>query len=200
MSSTFDLRHQNTNLSAKIVAAMERISESYRVLLWEQAKVYGISPIQIQILIFIQYHDQALCSVSYLAREFNMTKPTISDAIKALFAKRLINKETSATDRRAYTISLTAEGEQMVSMAESFADPLQSIIDDLNQATQENLFSGLNTVIQSLHRADILTIQRNCLSCHYYSKKEGTHHCALLSATILSRELRIDCPEHEARA
>ncbi len=51
-------------LNSKILNGLERISEAYKSLLWEQAKVYGISPIQIQILLFITDHDMALCTAA----------------------------------------------------------------------------------------------------------------------------------------
>ena len=75
----FDVNFQNQDLASRIVAGMERIAESYRVLLWDYAKTTGLSPIQIQMLIFMRYHAEEWCNVSALAREFNMTKPTISD-------------------------------------------------------------------------------------------------------------------------
>ena len=40
----------------KITQALERISKAFRVLLWEESKKHGISPIQIQLLIFCSSH------------------------------------------------------------------------------------------------------------------------------------------------
>jgi hypothetical protein len=51
--SSFDLEHQNSKIESKIVASLERISEAFRVLLWNESKENSLSPIQIQILIFI---------------------------------------------------------------------------------------------------------------------------------------------------
>ena len=82
--SVFNPDFQQKDISSKLVAGLERISEVFKVLLWEKAKQVSLSPIQIQILIFIAYHKQELCNVSHLAREFNITKPTVSDAIKIL--------------------------------------------------------------------------------------------------------------------
>lgn len=85
MSKTaFNPSHQQNNTPSKIIAGLERISQAFKVLLWKKAKQLGVSPIQIQILIFITYHTVELCNVSDLAKEFNVTKPTISDAIKVL--------------------------------------------------------------------------------------------------------------------
>ena len=90
--SAFNPDQQNNDLASKTVAALERISQVYRLLLWDHAKDLGLSPIQIQLLIFVGHHKAALCNVSYLAKEFNVTKPTISDAVRVLFQKGTIEK------------------------------------------------------------------------------------------------------------
>jgi DNA-binding MarR family transcriptional regulator len=89
--SVFNLDVQNTNVEFRIVAALERLSEAFRVLLWNEAKILNISPIQIQILVFLKFHALEKCKVSYLAQEFNMTKATISDAVKVMLQKGLID-------------------------------------------------------------------------------------------------------------
>ena len=80
--SSFNLNEQNQKIESRIVVALERISEAFRVLLWNESKENSLSPIQIQILIFIYFHSLAKCKVGYLADEFNMTKATISDSVK----------------------------------------------------------------------------------------------------------------------
>ena len=92
--SVFNLTEQNFNLESKIVAGLERLSQVFRILLWEKAKENNLSPIQIQILNFVQHHSIEKNTVSYLAQEFNITKSTISDAVKVLEQKNLIKKIT----------------------------------------------------------------------------------------------------------
>ena len=87
--SSFNLNEQNQKIESRIVVALERISEAFRVLLWNESKENSLSPIQIQILIFIYFHSTEKCKVGYLADEFNMTKATISDSVKVLLSKEL---------------------------------------------------------------------------------------------------------------
>jgi hypothetical protein len=108
--SIFNLNIQNQSTDNKIVAGLERLSHVFKTLLWEKAKDYNLSPIQIQILIFVQYHPAAINTVSYLAGEFNVTKPTVSDAVKVLGQKGLISKTFSSDDSRSYSIALTDAG------------------------------------------------------------------------------------------
>ena len=88
--SIFNTKFQQNSITSKIVVGLERISEAFKGILWEHAKVIGLSPTQIQILIFIAYHKTKLCNVSHLAKEFNITKPTVSDAVRVLNNKKYI--------------------------------------------------------------------------------------------------------------
>src|SRR5690606_41608464 len=112
--SIFNTEFQQNDLTSKIVVGLERISEVFKSLLWEQAKALGLSPIQIQIMIFIAYHKDELCNVSHLAKEFSITKATISDAVRVLEVKQLINKKYGTSDGRRYTIPLSEEGLKLV--------------------------------------------------------------------------------------
>lgn len=51
--SAFDIHNQNTNTDSKIIASLERIAQAFRVLLWNESKEFSLSPIQIQVLIFL---------------------------------------------------------------------------------------------------------------------------------------------------
>ena len=136
----FNPTHQETNLSNKIVAGLERISEAFKVLLWEKAKLLGLSPIQIQILIFINYHKIEFCNVSHLAKEFNITKPTISDAVRVLVNKELIEKKYSSSDSRSYAIQLSDSGKTAVSETENFAHPLKKQLNTIDNNDLESTF------------------------------------------------------------
>ena len=111
---SFNLNEQNQKVESRIVVALERISEAFRVLLWNESKENSLSPIQIQILIFISFHSSEKCKVGYLADEFNMTKATISDSVRVLLSKALVTKETDPSDTRSYSLLLTDEGKKLL--------------------------------------------------------------------------------------
>ena len=101
-------------LHSKIIIGLERIGEVFKTLLWQKAKVYGISPIQIQILLFITRSNPNLANVSYLAKEFNVTKPTISDAVRILLKKGYVEKDYSPTDNRRYNLQVSISGKELI--------------------------------------------------------------------------------------
>jgi DNA-binding MarR family transcriptional regulator len=194
--SIFNLSSQNNQVEYRIVAALERLSEAFRVLLWNEAKILNISPIQIQILVFVKFHSLEKCKVSYLAQEFNMSKATVSDAVKILLQKGLIEKETDADDTRSYTIRLSKTGEQTINKAVLFANPMLKSLDTLSIEQKEILLDSLLQMIYRLHKAGIITIQRMCQTCQYFQNREGGHYCNLLQKPLTKAEFRMDCPEH----
>ncbi|GIV30340.1 MAG: hypothetical protein KatS3mg028_1406 [Bacteroidia bacterium] len=195
--SSFELNEQNQKIESRIVVALERISEAFRVLLWNESKENSLSPIQIQILIFIQFHAQEKCKVSYLADEFNMTKATVSDSVRALLAKELVNKETDSNDTRSYTLSLTNEGKKIAKKASFFASSIEQPIEKLTQEQKTAMLNGLLKLIYDLNKSGIITIQRMCFTCSYYNSENGIHYCNLLKTKLAESEIRVDCPEHE---
>lgn len=195
--SVFNLNNQNANLDNKIVAGLERLSQVFRILLWEKAKVHCLSPIQIQLLIFIRYHSAEKTTVSYLAREFNFTKPTISDAIKILEQKKLIKKITNKQDTRSYTINLTAAGREIVVETEIFTNPLTNIISKATDTDKIILWENISNLIVNLNKLEVISVQRTCFNCKHYALKNKTHFCNLLYIKLLKQDIRIDCQEFE---
>lgn len=199
--SAFDLEHQNLSIESKIVASLERVSQAFRVLLWNESKEFSLSPIQVQVLIFLLHHSQPKRKVSYLADEFNMTKATISDTIKTLEQKQLIHKEYEPHDSRSYTITLTEKGKEIAEKTSLFSNQIQIPINKLDTTDKENLLLSLFDIIHHLNQSGIITIQRMCLTCQFYeSNRNGeSHFCKLLNTKLADSELRIDCPEHQLK-
>lgn len=197
--STFNPAQQENDISSKIVAAMERVSEVFKILLWEQSKLVGLSPLQIQILIFIAFHKQNLCNVSHLAKEFNVTKPTVSDAIKVLDKKGLIIKDYTLPDSRSYSILISHKGKDIIAQIENFSTPLKNEIDAFSQDELESLFDTLSVLIYKLNRKGILSVQRTCYGCNFYKKRNDTDYCNLLQKELAPKDIRIDCSEYEGK-
>lgn len=196
--SIFNLAFQQDDLKSKIVVALERISEVFRALLWEHAKTIGLSPIQIQILIFVAYHEESLCNVSHLAKEFNVTKPTISDAVRVLDKKGFISKHTAEHDSRRYSIALTKEGKAIVKETENFAEPIKQQLQQFSNDHLSHFHTQLVQLISGLNKSGILTEQRTCHSCRFFDKQNGQSFCKLMKKPLKADDIRVDCPEFEA--
>jgi DNA-binding MarR family transcriptional regulator len=193
--SAFDSNHQNTSIESKIVASLERVSQAFRVLLWNESKEFSLTPIQVQVLIFLLHHSSEKRKVSYLADEFNMTKATISDCIKTLEQKELIEKKFEPHDTRSYIIHLTKAGKTIAKKTSFFSEQIQIPIDKLPSTDKDKLLVSLLEIIHHLNQTGIITIQRMCSTCQFYNSNNG-HFCELLNQKLADSELRIDCAEH----
>ncbi|MGH1339599.1 MAG: MarR family winged helix-turn-helix transcriptional regulator [Aureispira sp.] len=187
-------------LESKILNGLERLSEVLKALLWEKAKIHGISPIQIQILLFVSNHSVDLCNVSYLAKEFSITKATVSDAVKVLLKKQFLEKDFSPTDKRRYNLLITKEGEVLVGDLAAYSLPLFDAFAEFSQEEKIHLFETLSKLIFQLHQKGIIEVQRTCYNCqNYQGNKIDQHFCILLDQPLQNVNLRLDCPEFEEK-
>ncbi|WP_425234314.1 MarR family winged helix-turn-helix transcriptional regulator [Ulvibacterium sp.] len=194
---TFDPEYQNQNIEGKIVVALERISEAFKVLLWQKGKENQLTPIQLQILLFVNFHLPEKCKVNYLAKEFNVTKATISESIRLLLKKELILKETDPADTRSFFIYLTERGKATLQRTSSFAHPIEKPIHSFPEEQKRILFQSLLQLIEKLNKADVVNVQRMCTSCRFYESGSENDYCRLLEKKLHQADLRIDCPEHQ---
>ncbi|WP_207512252.1 MarR family winged helix-turn-helix transcriptional regulator [Longitalea luteola] len=197
--SAFDPERHITNVDYKIVAALEKISEVFRVLLWTEAKEHKLSPIQMQLLIFIKYHNSdKQRRIASMAREFNLTKATISDSIKVLELKGLIKRSDDVLDSRSFNFSLTEQGMKLTGMIENFTLPLDGAIATLSPLQKEQFLMAILELIYRLNQNGIISTQRMCYNCFYYNgDRQQVHYCNLMQKALVIDELRIECPEHK---
>lgn len=187
-------------LQTKIIAGLERIGDVFKTLLWQKAKVHGISPIQIQILLFVASHNSALCNVSYLAKEFNVTKPTISDAVKVLLKKDFVGKDNSPLDSRRYNLVLSPAGKQLVEELLDYTIPVATTLENINEQELKSFFATLTKIIYELNKKAIIQVQRTCFGCRFYEgNQQDEHYCKLLSQKLKMQDIRLDCLEFEEK-
>lgn len=196
--STFSPAQQAEHTSSKVVVALERLSEAFRVLLWQEATQYGLSPIQIQVLTFLLHYPEEKRTVTSLASYFNMTKATISDAVKSLEQKQYLVRKPSARDTRSHFLQLLKEGRAVARKVEHFARPLQETVEMSSVKEQGVLLEQLMQLIYQLNQQAVITTQHMCFNCQHYTVKKG-HYCTLLKLQMKQAGLRVDCPVFELR-
>ena len=208
-SSVFDPAVQHTSVDHKIAAALERLGQVFRGLLWEKATAvstaHTLSPIQIQFLIFLHFHGPAGNRVGALAREFGITPATVSDAVRVLKKKGLLTKEPAPEDARARLLRLTSEGQRLAGELADWADIVRHHIAAHPEAEKVVVMRFLLDLIASLQHAGVVTVARMCTSCRFFEQNRyddaaAPHYCRLLDMPLADQDLRVDCPEHELAA
>ena len=169
----------------------------------EEARRRNLSPIQAQFLIHLLHHDVELRRVSQLAREFDLTQATVSDAVASLETKGFVRREQWPEDRRVVTLRLTPEGEKLATTLSKWADPVKEHLERFPQEQRETVMRFLLELAGSLQRSGLITVARMCVTCRFFRRdvrpgEPSPHHCGLLDVPLGGSNLRIDCPEHEA--
>jgi DNA-binding MarR family transcriptional regulator len=200
MIAVFNPDQQVADKDSRIVAALIRLSEALKALQWKEATAGGLSPVQVQILIFLFHHSESKRTVSYIADEFSISRPTVSDAIKALMAKGLVEKKTGGKDKRSQSLALTTKGIAAAEAAANYTNALKAPLDKLGFMQKDVLLITLTELVHQLHRGGVLINQRMCFGCKYYSsiQKPHKHFCRLLKTGIDDTDIRIDCHDYEA--
>jgi len=199
MESAFNPEEQVENIDAKLIYGLEKVSQIYRLLLWQTQTETGLSPIQSQILIFMLFHDEKLISISNFAIEFSVTKATVSDAFKTLTKKGFVRKEQDISDKRRQILKLTEEGIAIAQKIKTYTQPLEQGLEALTTKKKEQFFVLLKDLLGTLNRNGVISPLRMCMTCRFYEKREGKSYCNLMETTLKESELRLDCAEYEGK-
>jgi DNA-binding MarR family transcriptional regulator len=205
VGGAFDPSSQHGDVDKKIVAALERLSQAYRVLLQEEAQGRGLSPIQARFLVHLLHHGDELGRVGRLAEEFGLSRATVSDAVRTLEAKGLVRRESWPRDGRVATLRLTPAGEEGAVRLSGWADVVEEQLGSFAPEEKEAAMRFLMRLISALQGAGVITVARMCVACRFFRPdahpgSASRHHCALLDLPLSGADLRTDCPEHEPAA
>lgn len=200
MPFAFDPNEQAENIDAKLIYALEKVSQLYRTLLWQTQKETGLSPLQSQMLLFMLFHDESVVSISNFATEFSVTKATVSDAFKTLIKKALVYKEPDPLDKRRQVLKLTQDGVKVATSIQNYTSPLENALGILSPKKKEQLFTLLKSLLIELNDKNVISPLRMCTTCRHYALHERKPYCKLMEQVLQESEIRLDCPEHEMKA
>jgi len=195
--SSFDPALHLVNQNSKIIASLGKLAEVFRVLFQTSAQGHGLSTTQLQLLHFVHFHpNPAHRKGAFMAKEFNVTKATVSDSLKALEQKGLVQKVVDHEDSRSYILSLTVEGTVLALATSAVTAPLEEAVAALSPEQKDQLTNTILELIYRLNQANIISTQRMCFNCHYYAgDQRQTHYCNLVNQTLHAVDLRLECPE-----
>ncbi len=181
MPGVFDLNEQHEDIDSKLIVSLERLAQALRVMVWEVAKQEGLSPIQAQVLIHLRYHQN--CRLSDLAKRFDLTKATLSDAVKTLEAKALLERRTDLEDARASYLKLTSQGKKVVQSIERWAERAKGGLIGIDQKTKQETLLLVMQIIENLQNAGVMSVARMCTTCRFLVQ-EPSYYCRLLNKPL----------------
>ena len=191
-----NLENQSQNIDAKLLAVIERLSTLHKSSFQQISKNNGITPLQLQVLLFVSEHKKDICNVSYIAQELLVTKATISDSVKTLVEKNLIEKKSSPTDSRISYLSLSREGKIFYNKIKKQSLSMSEHLDSINDVDKSTMLHHLLDILNICYEKGDIPL-RACKNCGHYEALEEGFHCHLMKKNLPNKDLRLDCPEHQ---
>ncbi len=198
MKNVFSPKQQIDDQQAKIIASIERLSTLFKSNLQDTAKKYKLTPLQTQLLIFIDEHHPNLCSVTLLSEEFSVTKATISDSAKTLVNKGYLTKVSSRADARAFHFEIADSAKSMLTELSKFGQSMATVLQPLQNSEIDTLSELTLKMIHLFQQQDLIPT-RMCYACRFYSPTDDGFHCELMKADLDNNSIRLDCPEFQGK-
>lgn len=195
LHDVFNLERQNSCLDAKLIATLDKLATVFRASLQEASRLFGLTPLQLQLLIFIAEHREDQTYVSLLAEEFLVTKATISDSVKTLVGKNLLEKKPHPQDFRSHSLHLSREGQKLYKQLKAHPMTAKQSLGNLSEKEKASILNVLlDLLAENLELGNISP--RTCKSCAHFQPRRNGFYCLLLQRELPQTELRLDCPEH----
>lgn len=161
---------------------------------------YGLQPVQLEALNYLaacnRYSNTPLGVTDYLG----LTKGTVSQTLKVLEAKGLIDKHIDAKDKRVVHLHLTNAGNKLLQDAVP-APVLSKAYQILPGAVQQQLGAGLAELLRSLQQTNGLKSFGVCTTCRYNRRlSDDTFFCELTNENLSRRDTELICREHAAKS
>ncbi|MBM3213876.1 winged helix-turn-helix transcriptional regulator [Candidatus Poribacteria bacterium] len=203
MRSIFDPAAQHSDVDSKVVAALERLSEAFRILLWMENRETRLSPIQMQFLVHCLYQPAENRTVGSLAEYFGLTPATVSDAVRVLEAKGYVGRQQDALDRRVVHLYLTADGRTVAQRVSGWAEPMRKALADISQDQKLVAMEVLMGMIANLFHSGVISVANMCLLCanlaaNASGDEDAPYWCSLRDQPVHASDLRLNCASHRS--
>jgi DNA-binding MarR family transcriptional regulator len=186
--------HMNTLKTQQI---LERLASLLRTEARNMLFEHGLQPIQFEALHYLsicnRYSDTPMGVTEYLGQ----TKGSVSQTLKVLEKKGLIEKTPDQGDKRVAHISLTKAGRHRVNSI--LPSPLlASASKQLSKKDATSIDASLRNLLKSIQQANNSKTFGQCATCsHNIKLSRDEYMCGLTKEALSSQDIELICREHE---
>lgn len=185
----------------QLLIGLGRLGQALRSGAWDSAGSARISPLQADIIRHLAGNPLSRRQGD-LVTALASTAPTISDAVRALVAKGLLERTRDLVDARTVSLALTDSGRVEAARLAVIPPPLRAALDALTPEDVAGMLRGTVAMVRVLQQHRAIPVSRTCVTCCFYRpaqppSPELPHHCRFVDADFSDAQLRLDCPEHE---
>lgn len=185
--------------SDQIYNYIERLGSLLRADARKTGADSGLQPVQVEAMHFLsvcnRYSDTPMAVTDYLG----LTKGTVSQTLKVLEKKGLIEKASDPDDKRVTHLKVTEEGQRVLSTMIPSA-LFRKACEQLTDNSQERLAGDLNALLVTLQQLNGMKSFGVCGGCRFNEKKEdGAYFCQLTKEPLSATDVTLICREHELK-
>ena len=189
----FDLKEALRSEELQTALLSLRLYQGLEALIRKRGEALGLSPSQVQILLFLSYAHPRYRRTTAIAKRFSIAPATACRILNTLERKGLIRRRRHQEDRRGVEIELTAAGRRMVAQLTGIGEQLIAYLDELKAEERHILTDALRKILHSLEESGYLAQVVICRSCPHFreSAYPGTrkpHLCQLTGERLTEEE------------
>ncbi|MEF2247169.1 MarR family transcriptional regulator [Paenibacillus sp. IITD108] len=200
MVMIFNSQHRDNSRSARISMALFRMSQAIKKLTQAESDALGLSPAQIQALLFASHTRNDAATVGNFAKAIGASHVTAVKIMNGLVGKGLVAKVQKADDRRVTLLELTSKGEEVAYQLQHWGQSLETELQQISEEALAHLELGLGAIISAMQGRGHLIVSEPCLGCiHFMPNAEDSdnpHYCKLVQKYISHEASLKECPEH----
>ncbi|MBQ0784411.1 MAG: MarR family transcriptional regulator [Amphritea sp.] len=158
---------------------------------------HGLQPVQFEALHYLsicnRYSDTPMGVTEYLGQ----TKGSVSQTLKVLEKKGLIEKTPDKADKRVTHLSVTKIGLELVHSI--LPSPLlESASKQLSQEETTSIEASLHCLLRNMQHANNFKTFGQCSTCrHNIKHSDDKYMCGLTNEALSRPDIELICREHE---
>jgi DNA-binding MarR family transcriptional regulator len=186
----------------QLLAGLARLGQAIRIEAWRNAGPHNLSPLQADIIAHLDAGGRPRRQ-GELVQALASTPPTVSDAVKVMRGKGLVEGTRDPTDARVVLVRLTDEGQAEAQRLSIASVTLTDAIATLSGPDFASMLRSTTAIMRELQARHAIPISRMCLTCRFFEPSahqddpDRPHHCHFVDAPFGDAELRVVCPDHQ---
>jgi DNA-binding MarR family transcriptional regulator len=189
--------------ASQLLIGLARLGQAVRMEAWRNAGPLNLSPLQADIVSLL--HDSRTpLRQGEVVEALASTAPTVSDAVKVLRRKELLEATRDPADARVSRLTLTDSGRTEAARLSVVSESLGGAVAALAPDDFAAMLRGTVTLMRELQDRRSIPVSQMCLTCRFFvpdahpAATGRPHHCNFVDAPFGDGELRVSCPDHES--
>lgn len=174
---------------------LERLSSLQRMWNRQHPLLAELQPIQVSALIYLSRCNRYSNTPQGVTDYLGLTKGTVSQSLKQLEARGLLEKRPDPRDRRSVHLQLTEAARALLAQVTPPDFLLQASRDMGDGAAQ--LEALLATLLGHIQRRERVPDFGLCRSCRFHQRQGAQSTCGLTGEPLTPTEGELICREHQ---